>query len=395
MNVQIRDRAALLSLSLASLRAYLQSRDWTNLGPWGSRPATIFGKECGGRTWEVIVPHHDTVGGYAEGMAEAVAVLAVVEERSQLDVFHDLAGTGADVIRLRSLNGAVKVPLSLRQSAEFLNDSYDLMAAAARSAERPRAAYRGPLSADVAEFLGHVRPLPGYYEGYELTLHSPVPMRLGMLDLGDDFLPASFPRQTTLKLVEALEYSSAAVADMVTEDPLVSFRQAVPHGVSANLCHAVAELARKGEGVEIGVSWAEVRPLPTATDHSSISTFRFSRHAADILDEAARMFRLNEPFLDELVVAQVVKLEREPEEFDGRATLLYVRDDRPIRLQAEFGEEAYDILIAAFKEREPITMDGDIYRVGNAYELRNPRNLSLAVESLDVSAGDTEYTLPR
>ena len=350
MNVQIRDRAALLSLSLTSLRAYLQSRDWNNLGPWGSRPATIFAKEFDGRTWEVIVPHQDTVGGYAEGMAEAVAVIAVVEERSQLDVFHDLAGAGADIIRLRSLNGAVKVPLSLRQSAEFLNDSYDLMAAAARSAERPRAAYRGPLSADVAEFLGHVRPLPGYYEGYELTLHSPVPMRLGMLDLGDDFLPASFSRRTTLKLVEALEYSSVAVADTVTEDPLMSFQQAVPHGISANLCHAVAELARKGEGVEIGVSWAEVRPLPT--DRSSISTFRFSRHSADILDEAARMFRLNEPFLDELVVAQVVKLEREPEEFDGRATLLYVRDGHPIRMQAKFGEGVYEILISAFQERE-------------------------------------------
>lgn len=58
------------------------------------------------------------------------------------------------------------------------NDSYSLLAAAARSTERLRAAYRGPLSADEAEFLGHVRPLPGHREGYELTLHSPVPMVL-------------------------------------------------------------------------------------------------------------------------------------------------------------------------------------------------------------------------
>ncbi|MXZ24681.1 MAG: hypothetical protein F4Y80_07385 [Caldilineaceae bacterium SB0665_bin_21] len=340
MNVQIRDRSALLSLSITSLRAYLHSRNWEALGQWGQRPATVYAKEHDGRTWEIIVPHRDTIGGYAAGMAEAVAVLAVVEDRSQLDVFHDLVGTGADVIRLSSMNGSAKVPLSLRQSTEFLNDSYNLLAAAARSAERARATHRGPLSANVAEFLGHVRPLPGYYEGYELTLHSPVPVGLGtQLDLGDDFHPP-FPRQATLKLVEALAYSSVAITKAMSEDPLEYLHQAVPYGVSANLCDAVAELARKGEGVEIGVTWAEVRAQ--SKHSSSAAIFQFSQHSADILDEAARFFRINDPFLDESVVAQIVQLEREPEEFDGRATILYVREGRPIRMQAEFSKETYD-----------------------------------------------------
>lgn len=377
MNVQIRDRSALLSLSITSLRAYLHARDWQNLGQWGQRPATVYAKELDGRTWEIIVPHQDTVGGYAAGMAEAVAVLAVVEERSQLDVFHDLASTSADVIRLSSMNGTAKVPLSLRQSTEFLNDSYNLLAAAARSAERARATHRGPLSANVADFLGHVRPLPGYYEGYELTLHSPVPMGLETqppLELGDDFYPP-FPRLATLKLAEALEHSTAAVTTAMTEGSLAAFDRAVPHGVSANLCDAVAELAREGEGVEISVAWAEVRPQ--LQHPSPASTFRFTSHSADILDEAARSFRLNEPFLDESVVAQVVQLAREPEAFDGRATILYVREGRPIRMQTEFGEETYNTVISAFKEREPIKLDGDIYRVKNSFELRNPRNLSL------------------
>ena len=97
MNVQIQDREALSSLSIAGLRAYLDSRGWSNEGRWGERPATIFAKEHDGRAWEIIVPHRDTVGGYAEGMAEAVGVLAAVEERSQLEVFHDLACTGISV----------------------------------------------------------------------------------------------------------------------------------------------------------------------------------------------------------------------------------------------------------------------------------------------------------
>ena len=109
-----------------------------------------------------MVPHRDTIGGYAENMAESVSVLAAVEDRSQIDVFHDLAATGADVIRVRSVNGKAREPLSLRVSAGMLNDAYKMLEAGARSAEKPRAIYRGRLSSDVAEYLDSVHPLPGY-----------------------------------------------------------------------------------------------------------------------------------------------------------------------------------------------------------------------------------------
>ena len=380
MIVQIQDQAALSSLSISSLRSYLGSRGWKNEGPWGSRPAIIYAKEHGGRSWEILVPIRDTLADYAENMAESVAILAVVEERSQLDVFHDLMGTSSDVIYVHSLNGARKEPLSLRQSAFLLNDAYDMLASAARSAEKPRATYRGPLSTDVAEYLDNVQPLPGYYQGYALTLHSPVPAGFGTQeDMGDDF-HAPFPRRATLRLVEALEYSSAAIAEAVTDDQLESFKQAVSRGVSANLCDAIAELAKKGEGVHISLSWAGVRP--PSTSNTPNPHFLFSEHSADILTEAARSFRRDEPSLDESIIASVVKLERDPQEFDGRATILYVRDGRPTRVLVNFERSSYDIVIQAFRRRDPIRVDGDIYRASSGYELRNPRNLSLATEGL-------------
>ena len=90
MLVQIRDRVALSSLSIVSLRSYLNSRGWSNEGPWGKRPATIYTKEHSGQNWEILVPIRDTIADYAERMAEAVSILASVEERSQLNVFYDL-----------------------------------------------------------------------------------------------------------------------------------------------------------------------------------------------------------------------------------------------------------------------------------------------------------------
>lgn len=371
MKVDIRDVGALSALSLSALRAYLHTRGWHEGERWGNR-ATIFTKEAGGRNWEVLVPLHDTIGGYAAGMAEAIGTMAVVEERSQFDVFADVKGAGADTIRLQAVNGHGNTALSLPQSSELLNDAYRMLAAAARSVDHPRFAYRGKLSADVKEFLDTVQPSPSLSHGYNLTLHSPVRPRIGEAqhDLFGEQEP--FARRTTRRLADALAHVDAATADALAEDSLRPFDQAVEFGVSANLCDSVAAMAQRSGGIEIDVAWASVRP----TD-PPVARFQFSRAAAGILEEAARSFRLNEPYLDESVTAQVVRLERDIHEFDGRAVLLYVRDKRPMRLLVQFEQHAYGDVIRAFTDRSTLCLDGDIYRTGNTFELREPRNLRL------------------
>ena len=348
MLVQIRDRDAMLSLPIVNLRSYLESNGWSNEGQWGSRPAIIYAKEHAERDWEILLPTTDSVADYAENMVESIAVLATVEDRSQLDIYYDLLGAGADIIRVRSLNGSARETLSLRRSASLLNDTYSMLVSAARAAEKPQAVYRGPMSSEVSEYLDNVRPLPGYHQGYDITLHSPVPAGFGtQQDFGDDFVPP-FPRLVTTKLAAALKHSDMAVSKAVVEGTLEPFREAVSNGVSANLCSSIAELARKGGGVEIDLTWGKVRPsnVPTAP-------LLFSEKKADVLTEAARLFRLDEPLLNEAVIGHVVKLEREITEFDGRATVVYVRQGRPIRMQATFEESEYAAVIQAFDERVP------------------------------------------
>ena len=370
MLVQIRDSAALSSISIVSLRAYLNSREWTDAGVWGERPITIFAREHDGRTWEILVPHQDTIAGYAENMAETVAVLAEVEGRSQLDVFYDLAATSCDVVRLHSLNGVAKEPLSLRRSADLYQDSYGMLGYAARSVDNPRAMYRGGPNAEVAEYLDNVRPIPGYAEGYSLTLHSSVPVGIGtQKDLwGNEQLP--FARRVTNRLAEALRYAENAVPETIRKATLDPFIDAENYGVSANLCDSVAELVKKGNGIEINLNWAGVRPADVQT-----ARFPFSTNSAEVLTEAAKFLRTNEPSYDERVIAQVVGLEREPDEFDGRADILTLRDRRSTRIKVEFPESSYDKVIEAFRSHGLISLTGDIYKIGNRYELHHPRDL--------------------
>lgn len=376
MKVQIRDRKALSSLSLLSLRAYLKSRGWVDEGEWGGR-ATIYSREHEGERWEYLCPLRDTVADYAECMAEAVETVATVEDRSQLDVFHDLAGTGADVIQVRSINGVATQSLSIGQTAEMLHDAYDMLASAARAVEKPKASYRGRVSANISEYLENVQPIPGYHEGYALTMHSPVPAGIGQqIDFGDSFA-APFPRRATSQLARSLGHTTIAIEKAISEDDLEPFGQRVQEGVNSNLCDAVAELASNGRGIEIGLYWAEVRPsiLPD-------SNFHFSENSAGILTEAAKFLRHREPSLDERIMAQVVRLERKPNEFNGKAVILTSLEGRLTHLRVTFDQSVYDLVIQAFQERSLIGISGDIYLEGNGYELQRPHNLSL-VEDIE------------
>ena len=76
------------------------------------------------------------------------------------------------------------------------------------------------------------------------------------------------------------------------------------------------------------------------------------------------------------MIAQVVKLEKKPKDFDGKAVLLTVRDERLVRIQAEFEQPVYDLVIQAFRNQEFVSLDGDILPTSNGYELRRPRNLT-------------------
>ena len=211
INVQIRDAAALERVYPTALRAYLADRGWVHQSTWRNR-IMVWSKEQGGQTHEALVPLHELTGVYAVRISELIELLSGIEERSQLDVYYDLLGARADVIRLRPLRGSARTGWSLEESADFLGCARDLMLAAARAAERPGLpVYRGRSTGQVRDYVRSIQPLPGYVEGAELTLHSLVPA--GFADQGyiaDDVKPP-FPRQAMLSLNAGLQAAQSAV----------------------------------------------------------------------------------------------------------------------------------------------------------------------------------------
>ena len=204
MDVLIADAGALRRITPVLLGTYLNAQGWVRQQTWKDR-IVVWSREGQDKDAELLVPLREQSDAYAVRMSEAVAALAKLEERSQLDVYFDLMGAGADVIRLRPMSSEAQRNWSLNDSADMIVRTKDLLQAAARSAENPgRAVHYGRLSATVQDYLRAVRPLPGYEWGQELTVHSPVPMDYGtQTDLGDLF-QQPFPRQVTRALNESL-----------------------------------------------------------------------------------------------------------------------------------------------------------------------------------------------
>ena len=117
MKVQIRDKDALESLTTANLRAYLETPGWADVRRWGEW-ATIHSKDQDGKLWEIAIPNREDCSDYAEFMAEAVTTLADAEDRSQLDVFNDLASVGVGTVPQASHKRAESMTNVWRVGAE-------------------------------------------------------------------------------------------------------------------------------------------------------------------------------------------------------------------------------------------------------------------------------------
>ena len=374
MNVHIRDSAALSRITPPLLRRYLEVHGWTRDETWRGR-ITMWSTVYDEQRYQILAPLMELSDTYPVRISEAISTLAEVQGRSQLDVYYEVIAGGADVIRLRTMNGKASDRRSLSESAKLLTDARELIASAARAAERPgQPVYRGRLSGSVVDYMNGIHPLPGYETGRDLTLHSRVPPDYGeQTDMGDSF-NQPFARSVALALDHGLrevENSVQEVLGGVAE--ISSFELAAQRGVSANMCDAVAALAGDQHGIEINLSWAAVRPSEVSGEY-----FAFAESSADVLTEGARWLRRNSPFLNAHVTGEIVRLDRESQEvFDGRACVLYELDGRTVVLNVQFDTADREEVIHAFRQGIEINLDGDVHRNGNRYVLENPRSFSL------------------
>ena len=369
MRASIRDREALLAISPAALSAYARAEGWVRDGAYGDH-SDVYAAEG---LPEVILPRTQRLGDYASVVSRLIEIFAQVAETDELSLYRDLVTADRDVIRVRtseSTDGAVAVGdgISLMQGAR------DMLLAAACSLRNPRPLYRAGANREASDYLGRVRLGQTEHGSFVVTLLTPVIPPLLQPSFDPDWTPDedSSERLVTRRLVDALKAVRHATERTVGGDT-DAFYEAVEDGVSANLCESLVTLIEPFPTLDVGLTWARTRPMPSAR-----SVVRFANDDAPIIREAARSFRDREPQTDVRLFGFVQQLRRDEEETDGTITLHASVDGRQARsVTAVLNPYDYERAIQAHRDKAPVVAEGDLERAGQRWRLDNPRITSI------------------
>ena len=366
MRAQITDSRALRQVSPILLNKYLEIQGWSRQDTWRDR-IVVRSLAVDDGVLEALVPLREESDVYAARISQILEILESAEHRSQLDIYYDVIGAGADIVRIQSTNGQGTETWSLVNSADFLTQAKNLMMASARSAEQPgRPIYPGRPSSQVQEYVSSLRTLPGHDAWNELTIHSLVPAHLGAQAALWSGPSEPFPRLVVRSLNDSLQQVQHAVQEAIGKSDISAFEEAAQKGVSANLCEAVASLVRQTHGLKIQIAWASTR-----AEKDRGADVMYGQSTADVLADGAQFLRGKNPILNALVRGEIVRLDKETqEEFDGKAVVVGTVDDEILKLDVQFDLQDRDEVLRAFRDGLEIRVSGNIQRHGRRFELR-------------------------
>ncbi|WP_158718338.1 MULTISPECIES: hypothetical protein [Streptomyces] len=362
---------------------YLTSRGWH---PHEDIGGTIW--TANDNAFEVFVPRHRSMRGYASYIQDLLTTLESAEGRSRARISLEISVSDADVQYIRTdpntdpgttpIEDGVRAFESLRQ--------WVLSGAVSASSDQARLVQPARKPTAALDFMRTVRLGPTFEGSYILTVYIPVPPQIGQTEIEVDHpqlrrLSQPFQRRVSLKLREATIAAISAADDVIQRRVgMEAFTERADKGVNANLCEALTGFTAQDAGeASIDFSWALSRPVePTAP-------ITLNRDHASVLREAASELRAAAPEEDVTITGAVVRLHREGAIGPGEISIAGIveggTNDRLRRIWLELPESDYSVATRAHESGATVSVTGNLSKRGNRSVLRNPTNFSIRPEA--------------
>ena len=176
--------------------------------------------------------------------------------------------------------------VTLNDGVDLIGGARDLLLSAACSLREPQPVYRAGANREAADLLRQMRLGQTDQGSFVVTLLTPiVPPPIPALFPDPDVRNPPIERRMTLRLVEAVTAARQATERAAAGDD-GAFEESVASVVSANLYEALVRIIEPVPTLDVGVSWARTRPVPTTG-----AVVRFGRADAALLREGARSLR--------------------------------------------------------------------------------------------------------
>lgn len=356
------------ALRPTDIALYLRAKHWTQDAQ--HKTLWFLGEE------EVLLPTNREAGDYALRIGDLLEALAMVEQRNPSQVYEDLQTIGFDTLRIRIADTEMSDgTLPIEQHTQIAQKTRELVLSAACAAIEKRAFWPTRKPTKATEHIRRVRIGQSERGSYIVTVLCRVtPLLHTPTNPSSADSEETFERQVTLMLAHSLRALEHASREAALQQELAAFSQAIPAGVSANLCDAVAgfwgdEHAQRK--VDFLFSWSPNRPVIA----EPISKVSFSSDRVPFLRAASIQLRDTGHPSDIEITGPVVKFERSEGAEKGKATLYCHVEERPLRVVFELSEPDYNMVTNAHRDGCLVTVSGSLQKEGRSFSLKNPHHL--------------------
>lgn len=373
MKARITDSDALAAISPSSLSAFARAEGWERQENYADKADVYSHPERP----ELLIPRNSRLADYADVVGQLIEIFSSHLDADELSIYRDLVCADRDVVRVRASEGIDDGAINLEAGVRLVSQSKEMLLSAACAVRNPQSFYRAGANRDATEYLDRVKLGQTEHGSFVVTMLSPVPPTI-QPELDPSWAAIEdepHDRAVTRVLMDALHHAQSA-AEIAVSGQSGAFDRAVTFGVSANLCEAVAELIAVADGIEVSTTWARTRPTPEA-----YRRVQFSNSDAEILREAARVFRLKEPRSDVALYGWVTKLNRPETAEQGQVTIKTLIDDKMQSVSAMLNDEPYRLALKAHDERTPVLLKGDLERTRSRWQLVHPQVEIVAMDA--------------
>lgn len=355
-----------------SISGYLRSAGWAPIDAgeaWARWKLDIDGREL-----VLTMPLRGHAPDYPRRFRELVDDLRRLEQRPAEQIVRDIRSSGSDVIRLRLRGSSEHGRISVEQGARAFQRTRDLLLAAACAAVEKRPIYARRKPARALEYIQRTKFGPTEAGSFVLTIESSVPPQLVAPPGVQESEPEPFERSVCLVLAEAASAARRIVDQLSVTGSYETAVSGVAHGVSSNLCEALAGLlddAGTSQSLELSFRWAAARPAPDAP-----RSVVFENDAARFLSVMGQTLREQSEIPDFELIGPVHKLASSAPDQGGEVVVVSMAEPLQGRkVRVALAGSAYLHAARAHADGLWISCEGELVRQGSAIVLLGPRNL--------------------
>ncbi|MET7269684.1 hypothetical protein ABZ368_06460 [Streptomyces sp. NPDC005908] len=375
---------ALTSLSPELLRRYLDAQGWYLAGEQAR--AEVWATQLADGVMDVLLPKDPRLTDYVRQLRYLFDTLAVIENREPSAILRDIGLAQTDVHYVRLLpEGLASGTVWLSEGSRAVASLRDLFISATYRAttwlenQQPRPVEPGRKPNQVYEFLSR-RVLLGLAQPGSYVLTAEVPLNSGVPEQLPLDAQGRYGGIPLARRVSTAFYDGAAAAYMAAEHAatnpgdLSAFAEHAEHGLSANVCEALADLSSHGKvPFELRAAWANSLPMDRPA-----GILRFEPELIEQLQLGAEYLRDRFGRQGVSVRGFVTKMERGPTTGPGSVILLGRPEDQPtsraMRVHVELTALDYDRVGRAHLDGQEVVVQGDLERSGNRWHLVRVQN---------------------